>query len=211
MTAAFEPTAFQSTAFQTAEDAVIPPPNKYSRMMMNLLPPGKVWRLIGESLTLTLLAANADELGRLEDRSVNLLNEADPRTAVELLPEYESELELPSTGTNAERQARIVALLISQQGFRPVDFQTALAPLLGSVITVLERTHAIADAMGDDRLIFEFFIYRDPTLPGTYFLASAQALIDKIKPSHTIGYAIESIDFCCDDTFSCCDSDLVDG
>lgn len=209
MSAAFEPTAFLSTAFQTAEDAIIPPPNKYSRMMMNLLPPGKVWRLVAESITATLLAASADELGRLEDRSVNLLNEADPRTAVELLPEYESELELPSTGTNAERQARVTALLISQQGFRPVDFQTALAPLLGSVITVIERSHALAVAIGDVREIYRFFIYRNPSDPGTYFVASAQALVDKIKPSHTVGTVIESISALYDDAHTLYDRDLL--
>lgn len=168
--------------------------------------------VIADSLLFTLFAANADELGRLEARTTDLLNEADPTTAVELLPDYEAELELPSTGTNAERQARIVARLIARQRYRPVDFQTALAPLLAQLpanVVVLERTAAFAASIGDVREIFSFFIYRDPTLPGTYFLASAQALVTAIKPSHTIGTVIESISFLCDDAHSLCDRDLL--
>lgn len=183
----------------------------YARMMMALLPPGRVWRFVGSVLEDFFLAC-AEELHRLDARVGNLLDESVPSTAVELLPEYESELELESSGSTEERQARVVARHVARQRYRPVDFQTALAPLFGmdaASVPVLERTHAIASSMGDDRLIFEFFVYRDPTLPGAYYLTEAQALIDKIKPSHTVGYAIESIDFSCDDEFSLCDSDLL--
>lgn len=184
----------------------------YSRMMIALLPPGKVWRLIGETLLGALFAGCADELGRLEDRTDDLLDEAIPSTAVELLPEYEAELELVSTGTNAQRQARIVARLIARQRYRPTDFQTALAPLLAqgaADVVVLERSAAFAASIGDVREIFRFFVYRDPTLPGAYSVADAQALVTAIKPSHTIGTVIESISFLCDDAFSLCDRDLL--
>jgi len=185
--------------------------DKHASMMAALLPPGKVWRLVGSLLSL-LFAGCADELGRLAGRVTDLINEADPSTAIELLPDYESELALAATGTTAEQQANVVARLIARQRYRPVDFQTALAPLLAqdpSDVDVLERTHAIADAMGNDREIFLFFIYRDPTLPGTYFLSSAQALVNAIKPSHTKGFVIESINFLCDDPFSQCDRDVL--
>lgn len=208
MSGGFQADAFQHDAFDIAAvDA-----NAYTRMMMALLPPGKVWRLITGSTLFNLLAACADELGRLEGRSVNLLDEADPSKTLELLPEYERELDLPSTGTNGERVARIVAREIARQRFRPVDFQNALTGLLGlapASVVVIERTHAAALAMGDAREIYRFFIYRDPALPGTYYLASAQALVDDIKPSHTIGTMIESINFLCDDPYSLCDRDLL--
>lgn len=203
----FDPGAFDFGAF----DAMAPAPNKYARMMLALLPPGKVWRLIGESLTAALFAACADELGRVDGRVGDLLNEADPSTAVELLPDYEAELALDSTGSNAERQARIVARLVARQRYRPVDFQTALAPLLAqdaADVVVMERSHAFADSLGDDREIFRFFIYRNPLLPGTYFVAAAQALVDAIKPSHTIGAVIESLSMLYDDPRSLDDRDL---
>jgi len=186
-------------------------PDRYTRMMTALLPPGRLWRLIGSSVLLEVLAASADELGRLEQRSLDLLDEADPTTAEELLPEYEAELGLESTGSVGERQARVVARIIARQRYRPSDFQTALAPLLGQDaedVDVIETSHAAALAIGDVREIFRFFIYRDPSLPGTYYVASAQELVDTIKPSHTSGHVIESINGLYDDPHTLYDRDL---
>lgn len=200
---AFEPTAF---------DVAVSPPSSYTRMLAALLPPGKVWRLVAGSVLLKLLAGCADELERVDSRVGDLLDEADPSTADELLPEYERELGLEADGTVEERRARILARLIARQRYRPVDFQTALAPLLGQLaagVVVIERTHAMAAAMGDDREIYRFFVYRNPSLPGTYFLASAQELVDKIKPSHTVGQVIESVDARYDDPFSLYDRDIM--
>jgi len=105
-----------------------------------------------------------------------------------------------------------VSKTVQNQGFRPADFQQEMAPLLGqdpADVVVLERSRAVAIAVGDDREIFRFFVYRDPTLPGTYFLSSAQQHIDAMKPDHTVGYVIESINFLCDDPHSLCDRDLL--
>ncbi len=200
------------SGYTTAAVNALAAPNKYSRMMMALLPPGRLWRTVASGTLATVFAGCADELGRVEARTTDLLNEADPSTAVELLPEYESELRLPSTGTTAERQARVVSRTIVRQRYRPVDFQNALAPLLALApanVVIIERTHAQASAMGDDREIFRFFIYRDPTQPGTYYLASAQALVNTIKPSHTIGTVIESVNALYDSPFSLYDRDLM--
>lgn len=186
--------------------------SRYTRVMTALLPPGRAWRLLTGSLLTLLLTACADELSRLEARVSDLLNEADPTTALELLPEYERELALAANGTIAEREARVVGRLIARQRFRPVDFQAALAAILGQLsadVVVIERTHAQASAMGDDREIFRFFIYRNPALPGAYSLSSAQALVDKIKPSHTIGQVIESTSLLYDDPYSLYDRDLL--
>lgn len=184
----------------------------YRRMLTALLPPGRVWRLLADGFLSKVLAACADELARLDDRAVDLLSEAGAPTALELLAEYESELDVSSDGTDEERSARIVAHLVARQRYRPVDFQAALASLLGQDavdVVVIERSRADAIAMDDDREIFRFFIYRDPTEPGDYYLDSAQALVDKIKPSHTVGHVIESIDMLCDDPFSLCDRDIL--
>lgn len=184
----------------------------YARMLKGLLPPGRLWRLIGDSLLGQLLLGSADELARVNQRVTDLLNEADPTTATELLPEYERQLTLSPAATLDERRARVVARLVRRQRFRPVDFKTALAPLLAqnaADVVVLERTRAFCVAIGDDREIYRFFVYRDPTLPGTYFLASAQEMVDKMAPSHTIGHVIESISLVCDDPHSLCDRDLL--
>lgn len=183
----------------------------YQRMMMALLPPGRVWRAV-DSLLSALFRAAADELERFDARMGDLLRESIPSEANELLPEYEAELDLDPAATIAERKARVLARHLARQRYRPVDFQTSLSPLLGldpGDIEVIERSHADALAMGDEREIFRFFIYRDPGLPGTYYLDSAQDLVDQIKPSHTLGHVIESVDFLCDDAESLCDRDLL--
>jgi len=183
----------------------------YAGMMKALLPDGKLWRFVASMLREFFLGCAA-ELVRVHGRADDLIRESDPRTAVELLPEYELELELTAAATLAERQANIAARRVRRQRFRPVDFQTALAPLLAQApgdVVVIERTRAFCVAIGDDREIFRFFIYRDPSLPGTYFLASAQNVLDEMKPSHTVGHVIESINFLCDDARSLCDRDLL--
>lgn len=188
----FSPLAFSPLAYALAPDDAIP----YSRMLFGLLPPGKLWNYIDSSVLSKVLLACGTELARVELRVLDLLNEADPSTAVELLPEYERELDLDAAATTAERQARIVALTIAQPQTRPVDLREMLAQLLGQLaadVVILERTPAFAASIGDGRAIFSFFVYRNPALPGTYYLASAQALLDQIEQSHTTGYVIESI------------------
>lgn len=184
----------------------------YARMQAKLLPPGKLWRLIGDALLPAVLLGSSDELARLDARGDDLINESDPRTAVELLPEYESEFDIEAVGTTAQRQATITARTIADQGFRPVDVQATLAPLLGQLpaaVVIIERTHADAVALGDARLIYQFYVYRDPALAGTYYLDQAQALLDEIKFSHTNGKVIESTDFLYDDPHSLYDRDLL--
>jgi hypothetical protein len=75
---------------------------------------------------------------------------------------------------------------------------------------IIERTHAMAAAMGDDREHYRFFVYRDPALPGTYYLDAAQALVDDINRSTCKGHVIESINFLCDDPHSLCDRERPD-
>lgn len=182
----------------------------YASMLINLLPPGRVWRLVASQLR-NLFIACGDELARVHGRVDDLLAESVPTTLNELLPEAEAELDLASTGTTAERQARVISRLVARQRYRPVDFQNALSLLLGQApgaVVVIEITPAQAAALGDAREIFHFFIYRDPTAPGTYFLASAQQLVDQISASHTVGQVIESIGAIYDDPHSLYDRDL---
>lgn len=184
----------------------------YQRMLMRLLPPGRLWRMIGDGLLPLLMLGCADELERLDARAAALLNESVAALADELLPEYERDLGLDPVGSAADRKARVVARLLARQRYRPIDFKTALAPLLGqdaADVVVIETSHAEAVTMDDEREIFRFFIYRDPTAPGTYDIDGAQDLVDTIKPSHTAGHVIESVDFLCDDPYSLCDRDLL--
>lgn len=186
-------------------------PEAYARMQRALLPPSKFWRGLESVLTDVFLGA-ADELVRIDQRGLDLIEESDPRTTDELLPEFETMLALIAEGTEAERRARVQALLIRRQRYRPADFREALAPLLGQApedVVVLEQSRAFAVAVNDDSEIFRFYVYRDPELAGDYDLAAAQALVDSMAPSHTQGHVIESVSLLCDDEFSLCDRDRL--
>jgi uncharacterized protein YmfQ (DUF2313 family) len=184
---------------------------QYQRMLWSLLPPSRLWRFVGGVLS-AVFAGCAQELARLDARAQDLIRESVPSEAVELLPEYERDLDLAAAATIAERQASVVARTLVKQGYRPVDFQVALAKLLAQRaddVVVIERSRSFCISVRDDREIFRFFIYRDPSLPGTYYLNSAQEIVNAMCPSHTIGHVIESISMLCDDPHSLCDRDLL--
>lgn len=183
----------------------------YARMLKALLPPGQL-RLDEDAVLSGAVEGAAEELARISQRAADLLEESDPRTATELLPDYERVLKLPSTGTLEERRARVVSWLLRRQRVRPADYRKVLAPILGqdeADVVVIEISRADAIAMDDDRAIYNFYIYRDPDLPGSYDVEAAQELVDSMSHSHTRGRVIESTSFKCDDPHSLCDRDLL--
>lgn len=184
----------------------------YARMLRQLLPPGRLWRLDADSVLSKVLLGAADELERIDLRGQTLSWESDPRYATELLPDFEADLGLVAEGSLDERRQRVVARLVARQRVRPVDYQNALAPLLGltpAQVVVIERTAAQAAAMNDQKEKYRFFIYRNPALAGTWNVAEAQALVDDMAHSYTKGHVIESINFLCDDPRSLCDRDIL--
>lgn len=112
----------------------------------------------------------------------------------------------------AARRNAVIARMVEQQRARPIDFQEALASILGQDsgdVVVIETTASQATAQGDAKEIYRFFIYRDPALSGTYDIVTAQTEIDRIAHSHTKGHAIESIGMIVDDPFSLVDRDII--
>jgi uncharacterized protein YmfQ (DUF2313 family) len=104
----------------------------YARALRLLLPPGRLFDEPGAELTL-LLGALADELARVDARGVDLVNESDPRTAVETLSDWESMVGLPDDrvlsipSTTAARQVAIVAKLVARGGQSPGYFAALCA------------------------------------------------------------------------------------
>lgn len=187
---------------------------EYARVMARLLPPGRLWRLDALATLVAAFRAAGDELERVSGRVLDLLSEGDPRTATaaELLPDFERVLGLDGSGTEAERQAKVVARLTQDRGFRPADVAETLAPLLDLAIAdvdVIERTTADQVVIDYPREIYRYFVYRDPALSGTADIDAAQTQLELMEHSHTKGHVIESIDFECDDPFSLCDRDLL--
>ena len=117
--------------------------DSYLAATQALLPLGRAWsRRIDNTLT-KLLTAFSEEFARVDGRAVDLRNEADPRSARELLPDWERVCGLPdvcSAGlatTVQERRAAVVAKLTAQGGASKAYF-ISLALQLGYVIEIDE-------------------------------------------------------------------------
>lgn len=184
----------------------------YAKVQKALLPPGKLWSQVLDSYLAKVFLSAGDEMARISGRAVDIMSESDSATTVELAPEFETELLLVSTGTDSERQDRIVAREIEESQFRPEDVKVALAPYLAlasTAVEVFETSRALAITIGDANEIYRFYVFRDPLLAGTPDIAAAQAELDTMAHSHTKGHVIESEDFLCDDPYSLCDRDIL--
>ena len=191
--------------------------DRYCRMLRDLLPPGRLWRLDEGSVLHRFLCAAAEELARVHQRALDLLREADPGQAAELLEEWEALHALVAgDATPDARRAAVVARRIKRQRVRPADWQATLAGLLSATaeqIEIIERKHADAVAMQDDQEIYRWFVFRDPAIepvldPG-FNLGPAQQIVDDYQHSDTKGHVIMSKDFLCDDPYSLCDRDIL--
>lgn len=116
--------------------------DQYTSFLKTLLPPGRAWARASISTVSKFLEGLAAEMVRLDQRTGDLLLEADPRATAELLPEWERMLGLPDgcSGlaiTLQERRAAILAKLITK-GAISKQFFIDLAASLGFEITITE-------------------------------------------------------------------------
>lgn len=101
------------------------------------LPEGGVFRRDRASFFFRLFTAIARELARVDERATELLTQAPPWLSVELLPEWERVLGLPSTGSIGARQLAVGAKL-GDQGGCSIPYMRSLAVLLGYDIEITE-------------------------------------------------------------------------
>jgi|Deesub1362A_J573_1020465.scaffolds.fasta_scaffold00715_22 uncharacterized protein YmfQ (DUF2313 family) len=118
------------------------PAEAYLQLLQALLPQGLIWPRDPASTLARLLHAQAEDLARLDQRGGDLLDEADPRTSFELLPDWERVCGLPDicseVGENLDRRrAAVVAQLTAAAGQSRAYF-TALAAAHGYQISIQE-------------------------------------------------------------------------
>ncbi|MEW6612715.1 MAG: putative phage tail protein [Pseudomonadota bacterium] len=85
----------------------------YTAQLQALLPQGAAWPRDADATLTKLLRALAEELARVDARAEDLLDEADPRTAYELLADWERVAGLPDpcTPAGASLEARRLSLV----------------------------------------------------------------------------------------------------
>lgn len=129
----------------------------YRATLGGLLPTGIAWRRDQESNIQRLLRAYAIELTNFDERARALHAESDPRTALELLDEWEKYLGLPSECTGpledlAARRNSLVAKL-TREPSASIAFFRSFAEALGYIVEVVEfRSFRMGAAGAGDRL-----------------------------------------------------------
>ncbi|VWX62614.1 YmfQ family protein [Sphingorhabdus sp. 109] len=118
----------------------------YAVQLRQLLPQGFAWDFTADSNLAALIGGLAEEFARIDGRSAVLIEEADPRTTLELLSDWERVAGLPDAcfgqpDNIAERQVAL-AQKVSGIGGQDIAFYTELAARLGYVVQIAEHRSA---------------------------------------------------------------------
>lgn len=132
------------------------PPEAYADQLRQLLPQGAAWDFPEDSVFAAFLLGLGDEFARIDGRGLDLIEEADPRTTLELLPDWERIAALPDACTGApdnagERQAALHQKL-TRIGAQNAAAYIELAARVGYVIEIEEHRPARMGMMLGDRL-----------------------------------------------------------
>ncbi|NDV21056.1 DUF2313 domain-containing protein, partial [Pseudodesulfovibrio sp. JC047] len=107
---------------------------QYQAQLLALAPPGAALPTDADSVWSMLLLAMAEELSRVDGRADDVLDELDPRTALELLPDWERVCGLPGpcsrpSETIQERREAAHLVIMAQGGQSQVYYKEAAAAI----------------------------------------------------------------------------------
>lgn len=130
----------------------------YLEQFKALMPPGEAWRTETGSALSALLSVFAAEFAKIDARALDLLNEADPRSTLELLTEWEKAVGLPDpcigTPTNLNERRALVHQRLTSRGGQSVAFFSEIAEKLGYDIRIDEHrpfTCGLSECGGTDQ------------------------------------------------------------
>lgn len=183
------------------------PPEHYLSQLQALLPEGAAWPREPEAVLTLTLAAIAEEFARVDGSAVSLLDEADPRTTLDLLPDWERAFGLPDEcaeqiDTLAERRDALHEK-VTRVGDQSRAYYIDIAARLGYVITITEfRQHTVMSAVNDPIYGIEWIFYWQVNAPEETIDAFTvgsnvnepladwgnevlECAISRVKPAHT--------------------------
>lgn len=122
----------------------------YRQQLFALLPPGIVWRSSSPSMLQHLLAGQAREFARIDERAQALLDEVDPRRALYTFDEWEASYGLPAACAPAEqsmadRRAALIGRIVGRGGMTVQDYLDLAEGLGYSGAQVLEFREATVE------------------------------------------------------------------
>ncbi len=115
----------------------------YTEQMKALLPSGEAFSQQKGTVLETVLSIFATEFAKIDDRSLALVNEADPRSVIEMLEEWEKVAGLPDpcigTGGTFQERRDLLVQRVTSLGGQSLSFFIGIATLLGYTITIKEH------------------------------------------------------------------------
>lgn len=182
--------------------------DQYFNMLTALLPQGMLWEQLKQDPNFVgLLQAAADELALLDAREDDLLDEADPRTTYEMLPDWEAAYALPDPCSGAdltlEQRRLMLVAKYTNKGGQNIPFYINLAAQLGYDITITEFSifnfdSSFEDPMTDENWLFTWQVnapvvtINDMTFESgldepwaTWGNERLECAINRLKPAHT--------------------------
>jgi uncharacterized protein YmfQ (DUF2313 family) len=129
----------------------------YARQFRQLLPRGAAWDFPIDGTFAGLIAGLAEEFARIDNRARDLIEEADPRTTLELLADWERVVGLPDNCSGEEPDnatERQVALheKLTKLGAQNATAYKEMAARLGYAIDVIEHRPFRTGARVGDRV-----------------------------------------------------------
>lgn len=166
-------------------------------MLQQLLPRGPFLLEPGSRL-IRLLEAISYEIARVEARGADLVEESDPRTATETLPEWERVLSLPDAVVTtipaglAQRRL-VVTQKFVRQGGQSRPYYIALAAACGYTVTIDDSLRGLVLRAGfrtgarsyGTAPAFTWRVDVQPPAGAALSHAELEAVIRRSKPSHT--------------------------
>ncbi len=187
-------------------------PENYRDQLIKLLPRGPIWNIEVGSWAYKFFHSLAEEPARIHARALDLLRERDPNKAVELLAEYERELDIPGpcgdlADNLADRRTDIIAKIVSTGG-QSKQYFIDVAAQAGISITITTYPQVFAGTPCGVSLTNGPWLYTwkitSPNQNFDYFQAgissagdqlvsetsseNLRCFFDRIKPAHT--YAV---------------------
>ena len=170
----------------------------YAVAQRRLLPRGLIWLTEKTSALFALFLGFGDEWTRLDQRFLDLIEESDPRTTTELLPDWERFAGLPdpcapAPVTLAERREALSAKLVATGGQDALYF-IEVAANLGVVITITEQQHGLpfrcgssrcGDPMNGESSVFHWLVDGPAATPADT-RARLICQFDRIEPAHLV-------------------------
>lgn len=161
----------------------------YLSQAFRLLAPGRAFTHSPTSNLGRLLQAKADGAARFDARCADLLKEADPRTANELIDAWETEAGLPDGCTGAltdlgQRQAALWQK-VTGTGGQSRPYFTEVAHRLGYEVTIIEFRPANCESLCDATLFEEDWRFVWEVVVPADSAPVLECVLNRLKPAET--------------------------